>query len=561
MKKLLASLAAVLWMLATSATAAGGGHPLDRFPLDKLNDMAALQNGAKLFANYCLNCHGAGNMRYNRMRDIGLTEDQIKHNLMFAGTKVGDPMTVTLNPKQAVEWFGANPPDLSVIARSRASGAGSGADYIYTYLRTYYRDGSKATGWNNLVFPSVGMPHALWELQGQQRAVFADEKDPHDATKTMHVFKGFEPITKGQMTSAQYNDTVADLAFEQRTQRFASLHGLGGADAANRGLYSAVGWVRHPGSLAMQILVTHSRSARSHYFQLSRLQLAGFSALLVGVLLLLSGTVYHFVFLQAAREGWPVVSQIVKLVVRDEIAQRDRFMRENLDAMAQRVGEMQARLVRLDAISERVLGMAGVKPEETKALKKTDAVGKGGPMVPLERPGLPVLGTALDSLEETASQQDDLFTLAQSRLMEKRLLALMVPNSMPVDGPVGSGFGFRQDPFTGRAALHTGLDFPVETGTPVRAAAGGVVVRGESHPAYGNVLELDHGNGLVTRYAHLSKSLVNQGDLVRRGQFIGHVGSTGRSTGPHLHFEVLVDSVPHNPARFLGAEPGSTAHR
>lgn len=311
----------------------------------------------------------------------------------------------------------------------------------------------------------------------------------------------------------------------------------------------------------MQILVTHSRSARTHIFQFTRLQLAAALSLLVALLLLLSGTVYHFVFLQAAREGWPVVSQIVKLVVRDEIAQRDRFMRENLDAMAQRIGEMQARMVRLDAISERVLGMAGVKPDETKTLKKVDSGGKGGPMLPLDRPDLPVLGTAMDALEEMAGQQDDLFTLAQSRLMEKRLLALMVPNSMPVDGPIGSGFGFRHDPFTGRAALHTGLDFPADTGTPVRAAAGGVVVSAETHPAYGQLLELDHGNGLVTRYAHLSKMLVSQGDLVRRGQFIGHVGSTGRSTGPHLHFEVLVDNVPHNPTRFLGAQPENSARR
>ena len=211
MKKIILWLMASL-MLAGGAHAAGGGIPWDKFPKERVTDLAALQNGAKLFVNYCLNCHAAAFMRYNRMRDIGLTEEQIRKNLMFAGDKVGETMKVSLDPKEAKEWFGGVPPDLTVIARSRADGSkGSGADYLYTYLRTYYRDDTKATGWNNLAFPSVGMPHVLWQLQGQQRAVFVDEKDPHDASKTVHVFKGFEPITKGTMSQAEYNETVADL--------------------------------------------------------------------------------------------------------------------------------------------------------------------------------------------------------------------------------------------------------------------------------------------------------------------------------------------------------------
>ncbi len=210
MKRLLLSLLASL-CLANSALASEAGHPLDRFPTEKLTDMAALQNGAKLFVNYCLNCHAATSMRYNRMKDIGLTDEQIKGSLMFAAEKVGENMNVAITAKQAKEWFGANPPDLSVIARSRASANGSGADYLYTYLRTYYRDDTKATGWNNLVFPSVGMPHALWELQGQQRAVFTDQPDAHNPGKTLHVFKGFEPVTKGSMTPEQYKESVADL--------------------------------------------------------------------------------------------------------------------------------------------------------------------------------------------------------------------------------------------------------------------------------------------------------------------------------------------------------------
>ena len=211
MKKILLSLLLSLGF-ATGASAAGGGVAWDRFPTTKMNDMGALQSGAQLFVNYCLNCHAASFMRYNRLTDIGLSEDLIKKNLMFASEKVGDTMTVALDPKQGKEWFGGNPPDLTVIARSRAAfGQGSGADYLYTYLRTYYRDATKPTGWNNLAFPNVGMPHVLWELQGQRGAKFVDEKDPHDASKTVHRFAGFEQLTPGKLSPAQYDEAVANL--------------------------------------------------------------------------------------------------------------------------------------------------------------------------------------------------------------------------------------------------------------------------------------------------------------------------------------------------------------
>ncbi len=207
----------ILWLLCSLALVSGAqasseGPAWDKFPKERVTDVTALQNGAKIFVNYCLNCHAAAYMRYNRLRDIGLTEDQIKKNLVFTGVKVGDTMKVAVDPKEAKEWFGAVPPDLTVIARSRADASkGSGADYLYTYLRSYYRDDTKATGWNNLAFPSVAMPHVLWELQGQQRAVFAEEKDAHDPARTLHVFKGFEPITKGTLSTEEYNSSVADL--------------------------------------------------------------------------------------------------------------------------------------------------------------------------------------------------------------------------------------------------------------------------------------------------------------------------------------------------------------
>jgi ubiquinol-cytochrome c reductase cytochrome c1 subunit len=196
--------------LGLGAHASSEGVAWDKFPTERITDLAALQHGAKLFVNHCLNCHAAGFMRYNRMRDIGLSEEQIKQNLVFTGVKVGDTMKVALDPKEAKDWFGGLPPDLTLIARSRSEpGKGSGADYLYTYLRSYYRDETKATGWNNLAFPSVGMPHVLWEMQGQQRAVFADEKDGHGHTAT--VFKRFEPITAGTMSADEYKTAVADL--------------------------------------------------------------------------------------------------------------------------------------------------------------------------------------------------------------------------------------------------------------------------------------------------------------------------------------------------------------
>jgi ubiquinol-cytochrome c reductase cytochrome c1 subunit len=155
-----------LAVIATSGAvfASGSNFSLDKAP-DLSNDKVALQHGAKLFVNYCLNCHAAASMRYNRLKDIGLSDDQIKDNLLFSADKVGETMKVSLQAKDAKEWFGAVPPDLSVIARAKAGEKGSGADYIYTYLRTYYRDASRPTGWNNLAYVGSAMPHVLWDLQ------------------------------------------------------------------------------------------------------------------------------------------------------------------------------------------------------------------------------------------------------------------------------------------------------------------------------------------------------------------------------------------------------------
>jgi murein DD-endopeptidase MepM/ murein hydrolase activator NlpD len=316
----------------------------------------------------------------------------------------------------------------------------------------------------------------------------------------------------------------------------------------------------------MQLLITHGSMARTRVLQFRRWQLLLALLALIGLLMMLSGTVYHFVFLKAAREGWPVVSTIIKPIVRGEIAQRDRFMRDNLDAMAEKVGQMQAKLIKLEAMGERVSGLAGVKADDLKPAQrginsevKSKDSGRGGPYVPNLNPSLQQLQTLVGSLDEATDFNTDLFTLIQARLLESRLKSLMVPSMPPLEVAVGSGFGFRTDPFNGRLALHTGLDFPAEAGSPIHAVAGGLVLTRTVHPDYGNMLEIDHGNGLVTRYAHCLSIDVQPGALVRRGQEIARVGTTGRSTGAHLHFEVLVDGVHQDPARFLASAAQLTA--
>jgi murein DD-endopeptidase MepM/ murein hydrolase activator NlpD len=317
----------------------------------------------------------------------------------------------------------------------------------------------------------------------------------------------------------------------------------------------------------MQILITAGVASRTRILQFTPLTLvlgllaASLPMMVVSLLL------YHAVVLKAAHEHWPIISEAVRFVERQELAQRDRYMRENLDAMAEKVGDMQARLMRLETVSERVAGMAGMKPEELQHVEPEPKGAAGGPLVPAAEATpshrtLQELTDQLDAMQALSDRRTDVFTLIESRLFEKRLEARMVPSSPPIDGPVGSGFGFRSDPFTHTAALHTGLDFPAEIGTPIHAAAGGVVLSAGPHPQYGNLVELDHGNGLVTRYAHTSKMLVKQGDIVRRGQVIAEVGTTGRSTGPHLHFEVLVEGVQQDPAKFLalGSATSQNSH-
>lgn len=206
MKKLILTVLLALGGL-TGALAQEAEVHWDKAP-SRTNDLPALQTGAKLFVNYCLNCHSAAFMRFNRLKDIGISEQQIKDNLLFVTDKVGDTMKSPLDPKDAKEWFGAVPPDLTLVARSRAGHGGSGADYLYTYLRSFYRDPSRPTGWNNLVFPNVGMPNVLWQLQGDREPVFAKIEE-HG--QEVEAFKGWKQATPGTMTELQFDQAIGDL--------------------------------------------------------------------------------------------------------------------------------------------------------------------------------------------------------------------------------------------------------------------------------------------------------------------------------------------------------------
>ncbi len=299
----------------------------------------------------------------------------------------------------------------------------------------------------------------------------------------------------------------------------------------------------------MHLIITDAWLAKSRAIHLSgtKLLLAGLAASLL--LMLTAVGIYNLVVLKGAREGWPVIGSLVRLVVRDEFAQRDQFLRENLDVMARKVGELQAKLMQLESLGERVSGLAGIPAQDLKT-----AQGSGGALVGGRALSMDELNAVLADLDRLTKQHNDLLTVEESRLLEQKVKKMMVPTQRPITvGMLGSPFGWRMDPFTGRSALHTGMDFQAESGTPILAAAGGVVVAQEVHPEYGNMVEIDHGDNLVTRYAHASKVFVKKGDLIRRGQQIAQVGNTGRSTGSHLHFEVLVQGVPQDPQKFLAA--------
>jgi murein DD-endopeptidase MepM/ murein hydrolase activator NlpD len=304
----------------------------------------------------------------------------------------------------------------------------------------------------------------------------------------------------------------------------------------------------------VQIIVVDKRLARARTFTLTRRHAAMALSAAVLLVLVMSGMFSLLTVRAAGLFQIPVVSDVISFVTRDEMERQDQRVRDNVDALARRLGEVQAQLLRLDALGERVSKVVGIRPEE---FRFQEQAGRGGALPGSDSMTLQDLDVELQRFSRSVDQRADYLAVIEAELQSHQVREALLPNSKPLaDGFVGSGFGWRSDPFTGRMARHEGMDFAAPPGTPIHAAAGGVVLLAEFHPEYGNVVEIDHGNQLITRYAHALRLGVRPGDLVKRGQKIAEVGSTGRSTGPHLHFEVHSKGVAQNPARFL-SRPGN----
>ena len=265
--------------------------------------------------------------------------------------------------------------------------------------------------------------------------------------------------------------------------------------------------------------------------------------------------VFNYVTLRyAASINHPLLQSILLADQRQEALKTQEVVQGHLNAMAVKLGELQAQLLRLDGLGERLARMAGLKPQELPPpLEPGKAPGRGGPAPTLPQDlSVDEFSSLLAELSQQVEQRSDQLTVLEALLVTSSANKKFLPTLPPiVDGWFSSNFGWRIDPFTGQKSFHEGIDFPSESGTPIVAAASGKVIAAEVHPQYGKMIEIDHGNGLVTRYAHASTLLVKEGDLVVRGQQIARVGTTGRSTGPHLHFEVRLNGAPQNPARFL----------
>lgn len=303
----------------------------------------------------------------------------------------------------------------------------------------------------------------------------------------------------------------------------------------------------------MQIIVVDKRLSRARTLTLNpRMALVAVSGLAVAVLLSVIG-LYAVTFRVAAALEIPYIRDLASSLMRGEIERNEQFVRDNVSAMARRLGEMQAQLMRLDALGERVAKLAGIRPEE---FNFRDLPGRGGAESADARPlSMSELSDQVERVARGVESRTDYLDVVESELMSAQVRTALLPHNTPVtSGFVGSGFGSRLDPFSGQMAMHAGLDFAAPVGTPILAAAGGVVSLSEYNPAYGNMIVVDHGNGLQTLYAHASKLQVRAGEIVRKGQQIAQVGSTGRSTGAHLHFEVHVNGAPQNPARFLSRQ-------
>lgn len=301
----------------------------------------------------------------------------------------------------------------------------------------------------------------------------------------------------------------------------------------------------------MNIILVSNRLAKTRSITLGGWQL-------LFMLLLLSGLVWtaaftlQYTLVRFAPEGMSDgVRTLLSKINSEEQQKQQSYVHSSLDAMAARVGQMQAQMQRLDALGARLAKLSGMKPEE---FGFDQPPAQGGPLVALSAQEMSVnsLEQQLNGLSRAVNDRSDKLLALETMLLQNQLNRKLLPSIPPItEGFYSSNFGWRLDPFTGANAMHEGVDYMVQAGTAIRASAGGVVAYSDLHPQYGNMVEIDHGNDVVTRYAHASRLLVKAGQVVRRGEKIAEVGSTGRSTGNHLHFEVRYKGIAQNPVRFL----------
>lgn len=304
----------------------------------------------------------------------------------------------------------------------------------------------------------------------------------------------------------------------------------------------------------MHIILVSDRLTKTRSVTLTTRHLAGAAMALVALVLALSSGLLYVTIRHAAEIKLPLMESLIMAAQEQRARQTETFLRQNLNAMAVKLGEMQAQLMRLDALGERLVALSGLKASE---FRFNEVPGRGGAAPAgsqAKNMSLEEFNQQLDQVMRRMENRTDTLGIMESQLFDAKVKRKLMPTIPPVETSwSASSFGWRIDPITGMQAMHEGVDFMADTGTPIFAAAGGIVVAAEYHHQYGNMVEVDHGNDFITRYAHASRIMVKVGDVVQRGRKIAEVGSTGRTTGPHLHFEVRYKGIAQNPARFLQA--------
>lgn len=301
----------------------------------------------------------------------------------------------------------------------------------------------------------------------------------------------------------------------------------------------------------MNIILVSNRLAKTHSITLGGKQIA-LALFLLMVLTMLTASALQNVLLRFAPQSLGDAARAILLTGQEAERQKQQaYVQASLQAMAGQVGQMQAQMQRLDALGGRLAKISGMNPAEFSFDKPA---AQGGPLLTssMQQIGVEDLERELKNLTVALSDRGDKLSALQTMLMQNQLSQKLLPSVAPVkEGWYSSNFGWRVDPFNGQSAMHEGVDYVVPEGTPIYASAGGVVAYSDNHPSYGNMVEIEHGNEIITRYAHASRLLVKVGQVVRRGEKIAEVGSTGRSTGNHLHFEVRYKGIAQNPVRFL----------